>query len=35
MHSILKSITLEVRKLEKRDLTLDQQNAVKKGSSGF
>ena len=28
MHSILQSITVDLRKLEKRDLTLDLQNAV-------
>jgi hypothetical protein len=28
MHSTLQSITIKVRKLEKRDLTLDQQNVV-------
>ena len=28
MHNILQSITVDLRKLEKRNLTLDQQNAV-------
>jgi hypothetical protein len=28
MHSILQSITVDLRKLEKRDLTLDQQKVV-------